>query len=269
MQHMREVVHGNGVRTLRFGLDGANLVAAVTTRAGGRSSGPYDSLNVGYHVEDDPACVTANRGLVCEALEVERLTVADQQHGPNVAVIGEALDGAGHASLADSKARLGNIDALVTDRPGAALMIMVADCAPVVLYDADHHSLGVAHVGRGGAVLDVVGATVAAMSAQFGSDPEALRAGIGPCIGADSYELGEPQLSDTRAVFGEALFTPTAADRACFDLMAAVRRRLRDAGVREESIEGPSTATSTAPDLLFSDRAVRPCGRFGLIAALR
>lgn len=271
MRLVHEISHQHGVRTLHFDFDdqGQQVIAAVTTRVGGCSTEPYASLNLGYHVGDDERSVRENRARVCGALGVERLTVADQQHGPNVALIDEELDGAGHDSWADAQTRLGNVDAMVTDRVGTALMIMVADCAPVVLYDPEHRALGVAHVGRGGAVHDVIGNTVAKMHTEFGSEPDTLLAGIGPCIDAGGYELGDPQLTETRDVFGDELFRPSTPGHACFDLREAVRRRLQQAGVADHHMEFSELSTSTHQGLLFSDRAQRPCGRFGLIASLR
>ncbi len=269
MQLVREVIHPEGVRTLHFDFESDRVTAAVTTRLGGCSSGAYESLNLGYHVGDEEGHVRENRSRVCEALGITRLTVADQQHGPNVALIDDELDGAGHHSWADAQARLGGVDAMVTDRVGAALTIMVADCAPVVLYDPTRRVLGVAHVGRGGAVHDVVGNTVKRMCAEFGSEPTALRVGVGPCIDAGGYELGDPQLTETRQAFGDDLFRPSAPGRACFDLRGAVRRRLQQAGVLDDHMEFSKLSTSTHHELMFSDRAHRPCGRFALIASLR
>ena len=276
-----ERTHPNGVRTVHFDaafqadLDAGDpsLLAAVTTRHGGLSTGAYGGCNLAFHVGDDPAAVLANRALVCEALGVAQLTVADQQHGRTVAAIDDDLAGAGHLSLADAEARLGAVDGLVTDRPGVALAVLVADCAPVVLHDPVRRALGVAHVGRRGAVLDVVGATVTTMAERFGSDPHDLVAGIGPCIAAAGYELGGVELEETAATFDPGLFGPTRPGHATFDLRAAVRFRLLAAGVAagvaEDNIEFADFDTRTGTDTWFSHRAERPCGRFALIASLR
>lgn len=266
---MRAQHHAGGIVTWRFAVDGPDVTAVFTTRHGGCSSGPYAGLNLAYHVGDDPACVAANRSLVCEALGVDRLTVADQQHGCAVAVVDAALAGAGHGSEEDSRARLAGVDALVTDRPGAALAVLVADCAPVVLVDPVHRALGVAHAGRAGVCVDVVGATVRAMEERFGSCPPDLRAGVGPCIGAANYEIADGALDAVRDAFGDDLLQPTSEGRARFDLSAAVRRRLADAGVDGDAVDVMGVDTAAAGADLFSDRVARPCGRSMLIAALR
>jgi YfiH family protein len=266
---VRKQSHAGGLCTWHFELDGPGVVALTTTRHGGRSAGPYGGLNLGYHVGDDPDHVAANRGLLCHALGFETLTVADQQHSRRVAVVDDALVGAGYRSDADARDRLGETDGLVTDQPGVALGVLVADCGPVVLFDPVRRVLGVAHVGRRGAVVDVVGATVDVMAGTFGTDPGDVRAAVGPCIGRASYEIGGPALDEVRQALGDDLLEPSRPGHARFDLVSAIRRRLAGAGVPDDHVEvaGADTFTSTAN--VFSDRAERPCGRFMLIAALR
>lgn len=242
--------------------------AWVTTRAGGTSTGPYSSLNLAFHVGDDPACVTGNRQALCDALGIDRLTVADQQHGARVAVVDGALVGAGHDSDTDARHRLPATDALVTDRPGVALAVLVADCAPVVLADPTRRVVAVAHAGRRGIVTDVLGATVRTMGQAFGSVAADLVAAIGPCIAGEHYEIAGDALHEVGTELGDELLTPTSAGRATFDLPQAVVRRLTDAGVRRDAVEPSGIDTAMATDRLFSDRAERPCGRFMLVAQL-
>jgi YfiH family protein len=245
------------------------VLAATTTRHGGCSDGVYESLNLGYHVGDDPARVARNRELLCVAVGVEALTVADQQHGDTVAVVDGELAGAGHASEADAVARLPAVDGLVTGTPGVALAVLVADCAPVVLYDPVRPVLGVAHVGRRGAVLDVVGRAVDVMESAFGSERGDIRAGVGPCIGSGSYEIGGDAEVAVRAAFGAELLRATRPGHACFDLPAAVLVRLEEAGIGRDRVELSGADTATCSGQLFSDRVLRPCGRMMLVAALR
>ncbi|HJR24584.1 MAG TPA: laccase domain-containing protein, partial [Acidimicrobiales bacterium] len=115
---------------------------------------------------------------------------------------------------------------------------------------------------------DVLGATVATMTEQFGTDPADLVAGIGPCIAAAGYELGGSELEEAAAAFGD-LVSPTRPGHATFDLPAAVRRGLVAAGVAEDRIHAAGVDTRTAAGTWFSHRAERPCGRFALVAALR
>lgn len=237
------------------------------------STGPYASLNLGDHVGDDHEAVLENRRRLCAAIGADRLTVADQQHGARVAVIDAALAGRGHDGAADARAALPCTDAMVTCGTGIALATIVADCAPVVLYDPVLRAAGVAHCGRRGAVLGVLPATVRTMSDAFGCRPEDLLAGIGPAIGANSYEIGNAEAAQVTEAFGLAaasagLLTPTRPGHCTFDLVAALRIQLRHAGVDDGNVHamGVDTRTSTAD--FFSDRAVRPCGRFMAVALL-
>lgn len=266
---MRAERHANGVVTWSFDFAGPDLVAAVTTRAGGTSDGVYAGCNLGGHVGDDPARVAANRVLVAEALGLGELTIADQQHGRRVVVVDEDLAGAGHDPGAALDPRLVGVDGLVTDVPGAAVAILVADCAPVVLADPVRRAIAVVHVGRTGAVLDVVAAGVEALGRLVGSAPADLVAGVGPCIGATAYEIDGDALAEVRDAFGDDLLEPSSGGRAHFDLRTAVLRRLTGAGVPGDRIEVVPATTDSAPDDLFSDRAARPCGRFAVVAALR
>ena len=253
-----------------FSFSGSGVTAVVTTRHGGVSSGSYASLNLGDHVGDDHEAVLENRRRLAAALGVGRLTVADQQHTDRVAVVGAALTGRGHDGVADSVAAFPATDALITNRPGTALTILVADCAPVVLFDPARKAIGVAHCGRAGTVLGVLPKTIAAMTAAFGSAPGDLLVGIGPAIGAASYEIGDAQADAVTAAFGPGagLLAPTRPGHCTLDVVGGLRIQLRAAGVKDDNVHDMATDTRTSTDTFFSDRAARPCGRFMIAAVL-
>jgi polyphenol oxidase len=255
-----------------FPFHGDGVTAIVTTRHGGVSTGVYASLNLGDHVGDDHQAVRENRRRLAAALGVDRLTVADQQHGARVAVIGAALAGHGHAGAADARGALPSTDAMVTDLPGVALATIVADCAPVLLFDPARRIAGVAHCGRQGAVLGVLPRTVETMRDRFGCRADDLLAGIGPAIGADSYEIGDAEAAQVAAVFGAAgtpgLLRPTRPGHATFDLVAALRMQLRDAGIEDRNVHTMGVDTRASTEDFFSDRAARPCGRFMAVIVL-
>jgi polyphenol oxidase len=251
-----------------FPFDGDGVTAVVSTRHGGVSTGPYDSLNLGGHVGDDPHAVAENRRRLAKALGVDQLTFADQRHTDRVAVVTPELAGQGHTGVADAAAAFPATDAMITNLPGVALAILVADCAPVVIFDPVHGAVGVAHSGRVGTLRGVVPKTVEAMTAAFGSAPGDLLIGIGPAIGAASYEIGATEVSEVAAVFSPELLTPSRPGHAMFDLTGAIRRQLREAGVPSANVHDLATDTRTSTDDFFSDRAARPCGRFAAIARL-
>lgn len=249
-----------------FAFSGAPFAAAVTTRHGGVSEGPYATLNLAEHVGDDPAAVRENRDRLAAALAVGRVTFMDQQHGDVVAVVDVGLAGRGHGGGDDAAAAFPATDAMITDVPGVALAVLVGDCVPVVLVDPVHRAVGVAHCGRRGAVLGLLPATVHQMAQEYGTRPADLRVGLGPCIGADSYEVGPAEVADVRDAFpGLDVLRPTRRGHACLDLVAVLRRQLADTGVPTSGVEVMAVDTLASTDDFFSDRAARPCGRFAAV----
>jgi YfiH family protein len=220
-------------------------------------------------VGDDPAAVRANRDLVCRALGVDALTIADQCHGAAVAAVDEGLAGAGHTGDHDAQARLPATDGLVTALPGVALAVLVADCQPVVCWDPVARAVGVAHAGRRGTLLGVVPAVVEAMVTAFGTRPADLRVGLGPHIAGPSYEVGPAEVAEVERAFPDlGLLEPTRQGHANLDLAPAVLHQLAEAGVAGEAVEVMALDTRTSTDLLFSHRAARPTGRFALVAVI-
>ncbi len=151
------------------------------TRRGGLSGGPYSSLNCSLSGGDDPATVLENRARAARALDLDpaRLVGLLQVHGADIVRVEVPwAPGAGPQG-----------DAMVTDRPGIALGIITADCAPVLFADPEAGVVGAAHAGWRGAVAGVLEATIAAMVA-LGARPAGIAAAIGPCIAQSSYEVG-------------------------------------------------------------------------------
>ena len=226
--------------------------AFVTTRAGGVSDPPYDSLNLGDHVGDDPARVRENRRRVADAAGVaeDALIVVNQVHGREVVEVRRARDAASASA-----------DALVTSSPDVALAILVADCVPVLLVDANHGRLAVAHAGWRGLVAGVLESVLA----QFGR-LEDVHAFIGPAISGDRYQVGPEVAAHFTDVPGARRpDRGDRGDRSVLDLTRVVEHRLRDAGVSGEHVRACTERTDDDA-LFFSDRAVRPCGRFALVA---
>lgn len=246
-----------------FPFDGPDVRAVVTTRAGGVSTGDYGSLNLGDHVGDDPAAVLANRDRVAAALGVERLTVPDQQHTATVAVVTRDTAGLGHLGVQEARTAYPRTDALVTDVPGAALAIMVADCTPVLFWDPVRRVAGAAHCGRPGAVAGVLPATVTRLVATYGTDPADLVVGVGPGICRASYEVGDREAEVMEAAFpGLGLTEPVRPGHHLLDIPAAVRHQLAEAGVPGAQVHEMGVDTLTHAGEFFSHRAARPTGRF-------
>jgi YfiH family protein len=226
------------------GLDGVQH--RFFTRRGGVSAGLYSSLNCGYGSGDGPDNVRENRRRAAasfELAETELLTM-HQIHSTDVLTVADRRWTSPGAPKAD---------AIVTDRPGLALGVLAADCAPVLLADPRAGVIGAAHAGWKGALAGIVDATIAAME-RLGAQRERLQAAIGPCIGRESYEVGPefpaPFLAqdDANAVFFRAA---PRAGHFLFDLAGYLAHRLALAGV-------PASATGhdtlRASDDFFSYR---------------
>jgi YfiH family protein len=187
-------------------------------------------------------------------VEARRRAVVDlpwtwlrQVHGDRVVVVTEPGGGAGQRA-----------DAAVTDRPGCALAVLTADCAPVALVAADG-VVGVAHAGWRGLVGGVLERTVERMRARGASD---VRAVLGPCIRPGCYEFGADDLACVARRLGDGVRATTASGAPALDVPAAVRAALAQVGVADVDDVGVCTACSPVH---FSHRARRELGRQALV----
>lgn len=211
-------------------------------RAGGVSTGLFESLNVGIGSKDDPKTISMNRDRVRTALEVHSMVSAYQVHSADVITVSDPW--------ADDQRPLG--DAMVTDRPGIGLCILTADCVPVLFADIRLSVIGAAHAGWKGALGGVCEATLEAMAA-LGSRPRDVVCAIGPAIQQASYEVG-PEFADRFLAHdpdNRIFFRPGAGDRLHFDLTGYVHRRLARAGVGQIERQGHDTC---ADERYFSHR---------------
>jgi polyphenol oxidase len=245
--------------------------AFVTARPGGVSTGPYESLNLGLSVGDDPAAVVENRRRVAAAIgaDLGNFVFTGQVHGAGVRVVTAADAGTGALAL-DEPVPEG--DVLVTADPSVVLAILTADCVPVVLLDSVAGVLACVHAGWRGTVARACAAAVDVMTG-LGAVPDRIVAGIGPAIAADRYQVGAEVAQAAGHAFGgsvaegaRAVIRPDGTGRWLFDLPAANRLILRESGVRDGNIHASQYVTGTG--VFFSDRSARPCGRLALVARL-
>ncbi len=224
-----------------------------SSRLGGVSEGPYESLNLGILTDDDPERVVENRRLLCGSVGVdpETATMAWQAHGAKVL----QADGRG---IVRPGTPLERCDGLWTDERDRGLMLLTADCLPVALARVNGRpALAALHVGWRGLLGGIVEAGVEAL----GGSP--LRAAIGPGIGPCCFEVGEEVAEPFRSRFG-----PDILVGRNLDLVEATERALRAAGC--ESVERVDLCTSCEQELLFSHRRDQGVtGRQGIVAALR
>lgn len=222
--------------------DLAGVRHAFFTRRGGISTGVYASLNVGLGSNDDQAAVGENRRR-CAAhfgAPPEALMTAYQIHSASVFSVSRPWT--------DDRPQG---DGVATATPGLVCGALAADCAPVLLADAQARVVAAAHAGWKGALGGVVEATVAAMVG-LGARTERIVAAVGPCIGPESYEVGPEFRERFEAVGAGRFFGAAAGDRLRFDLPAFVLDRLARAGVRRAEWIGCDTCPDEAR--FFSNR---------------
>lgn len=240
----------------------AGLRHGFFSRRGGASSGVYAGLNCGPGSNDQREAVAMNRARVADALGVPptRLLSLHQIHSTDVVV-----------ASPEGWTERPRADAVVTDRPGVALGILTADCAPVLFHDPQAGVIGAAHAGWRGALDGVLEATLEAMEG-LGARSTRIRAAVGPTISQRAYEVGPEFLE--RFLAEEAgyarFFAPGHGDRFRFDLPGFVVTRLRVAGVAEAGWIG--ACTHSDPARFFSYRRSTQIGEpdYGrLISAVR
>jgi len=218
---------------------------AFFTRQGGVSTGMYDSLNLGRGSKDAPEDVAENRRRAAAHFGQgpDHLLTGYQTHSTTV-LAAETLDGAGSAEG----------DAVISQTPGLICGALSADCAPILLADAEARLVCAAHAGWKGALGGMAQAAVAAMLAQ-GARADRIVAIIGPCIGPNSYEVGQEFLDrfEAKQAGSSRFFRPgLALGKHMFDLPGFVLHQLALAGVIAPQWSGHDTLA--APDLFYSNR---------------
>jgi polyphenol oxidase len=239
----------------------AGVVAAFTGRVGGSSGPPHATLNLGLRVGDDLRRALANRRRVATVLGLAGLpwALARQVHSAVVLAVAAGRFGPGPP---EAKPPVGDGDALVTADPGLVLVVLTADCAPVLLANPAAGVVGAVHAGWRGLAGGVVEAGIAAM-AELGADPAATVGLVGPAVGGCCYEVGP----DVRTAVGDRYPTALATTRTgrpALDPAAGAAQALERAGVGQVRVAGE--CTFDLEDRFFSHR--RDHGRTGRQAAL-
>lgn len=244
------------------------IVVAFSERTGGRSRGPFASLNLAAHVGDDPTSVDENRSTLLEALGLEharsRLTMAEQVHGVTIRHVVGATAGLGAFARPDGPPPVPATDALCTLEHDTPLMLCYADCVPVVIVATrPARAVAVVHAGWRGALRRLPGAAAVRLAREAGCDPADLTAYIGPHIGACHYEVGDELLSRFTEAFGSI-----AAARGRLDLGAVVTESLSEVGLPLSSVIRADLCTAERTVEFFSYRADNGTGRHGALACI-
>jgi len=226
---------------------------AFTDRRGGVSTGPFASLNLSNGNGDDGAAVTENRRRLLAAFGDPPLALMNQVHGTTV----HAVSGPG----------VWEGDGLVSNTPGLALAVSVADCYPLLLEDPASRAVAALHAGWRGALGNILGAAVEIMRREYDTDPAALRLAVGPGIAGPCYQV-DAGLAERFAAAGwaGAVLPDPEPGKARLDLPTVIRAQALAAGLRLENIWFAGVCTHCHPEYYSYRRDGKRSGRqWGLI----
>jgi YfiH family protein len=237
-------------------LKAQGLFHGIFSRKGGVSPSPWNSLNLGGTVGDDPANVRENMSRLLNVSEftLEQLVQVRQIHSARVIRANAPMDASEEG------------DAITTDSPGLVLLMRFADCVPILFLDPENRAIAIAHAGWKGTLKGVVSEVVRAMKTNFGTSPSQVRVGIGPSIGPERYQVGSDVINETKRTFPEEYqqVLREDSDGVKLDLWKANEIHLRKMGV--EQIEIAGICTGGDPTNWYSHRAEK--GKTGRFAAV-
>jgi YfiH family protein len=218
----------------------SSVIAAQSTRLGGVSLKPYNSMNLGLSVNDDQKNVLKNRELFFESLQIDLSQVAKshQVHGTKVLLVNEPITTEGY-------------DALITNKPNIFLAVSIADCTPILIHDEINNAVAAIHAGWKGTAGGIVSNTLELMKEKFGTNGKDCKAFIGACISYNNFEVGTEV-----AKYFEPDYKRFDDDKQKWfvDLKEVNKKQLIDHGVLIKNIEVSDYCTVANNDLFFSHR---------------
>ena len=274
----------NGVSLLEFpklsGLSG--ILHGVFTRKNGKSKGPFQSLNVSFGVGDNDKTVLENRKIISQCFNDKDLVFLDQVHGTRIIAYSaehlfyrvsdtndcfedeysETLSAQNDIYGIESERRF-EADAIVTDIPGKLLVIQVADCQSVLIYDPVQKVAANVHSGWRGSINNIIGSTLKVMENSFGCHARDIVAGIGPSLGPCCAEFVNYKNEIPE------LFWKYKNDNNYFDFWSISRDQLCEAGVLPENVDLSQMCTKCDLERFFSYRGERITGRFAVLIGLK
>lgn len=224
----------------------SNVTALFTTRYGGVSKVPYSTANLAFHVGDNPDDVIQNHNLLAQSIGYQRHSLVHmrQIHSDHITIIDDS-------HTFDTPPQC---DALITDRKHTPLMVMSADCTPILLYDPVRNAIGAVHAGRAGALNAILPKTIQKMGNAFDSRSCDLRIVLGPSIHGCCYEINESIASETEAK-GYPKALRKEEGKVFLDVNTILLQQLHEIGIGSDQIEVIDHCTSCRCDEYFSYRA--------------
>ncbi len=241
----------NKRENIRAFFEDDSVLAFFTDRKGGISKAPFDSLNVGENVGDNIKNIIQNRQIIADAngFLLDNLVYMKQIHSNNVKIVRNSFI-----------LKKENVDALITDKRKIPLMVMVADCAPILIYDKIKKVIAVVHSGRVGTFKGIVRATIDKMKNRFGTSPKDIMVHVGASIGKCCYEVDKNIANCTKKNFAE-VYIIQIKNKYFLDIKTMIKDQLLSLKVLKENIKISKICTSCNKDY-FSYRREGTTGRF-------
>ena len=234
------------------------LAAGFSTRHGGVSRAPYNSLNLGFGTDDLKAHVDGNRGNFCRAFDLQphQLLTIKQVHGTNLLLIDDENLDLSHFLTVEA-------DGIITNQRGFMIGVLVADCIPLLLHHPGKGVVAAVHVGWRGAANGIISRAIESMQGHFHCAPEEILAAVGPGIGAHRFEVDRPVREAFRngSGFWDLIANEVSLGHWQVDLSLSCRLQLEAAGIPTGNIDVAEDCTCCHQELFFSHR--RDSGQTG------
>lgn len=238
---------------------------AFSTRMGGVSEGKFASMNLSFNRGDERSSVLKNYEILCGAVGIDTkdLVLSHQTHTNNVKVVGKSDCGRGI-----TKQSFEDVDGLITNERGVALVTQYADCTPLLFCDPVKRVIATSHAGWRGTVKEIGKVTVLKMREEFGCDPKDIIAAIGPAIGPCCYEVDEPVFEEFSKIglTDGGIFEDKGNGHYMLDLKRANFEILVKSGILPENIDVADICTCCNSAEMHSHRATK--GERGNLAAI-
>lgn len=237
----------------------SNIKFVFTQRDGGVSQKEFDSLNLAFHVEDDESLVQINHDILANTLDYDKysLVYMKQFHSDIIHIVTED----------DNFNTPPTCDALITDKTNTPLMVMVADCFPVLFYDPSQKVIAVAHSGRAGTFQNIVKKVIEKMHSEFHSNPKNILVNVGAGIGECCYEVGEEIVTEAQELGYDYAITKKE-EKNFLNISNILQQQLKESGIKDKHLKIDNTCTSCNTDQYFSYRAEGKTGRFAGVICL-
>jgi len=236
-----------------------NIIHAFSTKQNGNSNFPFAQNNLAYHVNDDPKIVYKNHQNYAKYLnyDIQKLIYMQQIHSDKIMIIDKSSD----------LASIPQCDALITQEKNIPLMVMVADCVPILIYDPIHKVIAVVHAGRAGTFKKILEKTLNLMKNKYDTEAEDIEIVLGPSIRQCCYEVGDEIIKEATRLNYDSAIKYTDDKKMSLDLIHILKEQLKHLGTPIEQVEISPYCTSCNKELFFSYRAEHNnTGRFsGLI----